>query len=124
MAQQENAPNKPVHLMFLCGAIVAFYLTQWTVDWIWGYFVRTPDEFLVSVGSAIFAVATATILYRNDRWYFTASEIAAELGKVTWPTPKEVRAATMVVVVMAIISALILGLFDLVWSQLTEVVYG
>ncbi len=124
MAQQENAPNKPVHLMFLCGAIVAFYLTQWTVDWIWGYFVRTPDEFLVSVGSAIFAVVGAVLMYRSDRYYFTANEISAELSKVTWPTPKEVRAATLVVIIMAIVSALILGLFDLVWSQLTEVVYG
>ena len=43
---------------------------------------------------------------------------------MTWPTAKEVRTATMVVVVMAIISAVILGLFDAVWSKLTELVYG
>ena len=29
-----------------------------------------------------------------------------------------------VVVVMAIVSAMILGLFDFVWSKLTELVYG
>ena len=29
MAQQENAPNKPVHLMYLCGAVLLFYLLQW-----------------------------------------------------------------------------------------------
>ena len=40
------------------------------------------------------------------------------------PTAKEVRAATIVVVVMAIISSIILGVFDLVWSNLTELVYG
>ncbi len=124
MAQQENAPNKPVHLMFLTGAIVAFYLTQWSVDWIWGYFVHTPDEFIVTVASAIFALTLGVVLYRNDRIFHLATEVASELGKVTWPTAKEVRAATIVVVVMALISAMILGVFDLVWSQLTEVVYG
>ena len=30
----------------------------------------------------------------------------------------------MVVIVMAILSALILGFFDFVWSNLTELVYG
>lgn len=124
MAQQENAPNKPVHLMFLCGAIVCFYLTQWTTDWIWGYFVKAPDELYVSVFAATFTIVLGTILYRSDRIYNLSNEVASELGKVTWPTAKEVRAATLVVVIMTLVSAFVLGLFDLVWSQLTEVVYG
>lgn len=124
MAQQENAPNKPVHLMFLTGAIVTFYVAKWTIDWIWGYFVATPDELIMSLAAAAFATTLAVVLYRNDRIYTLATEVASELGKVTWPTPKEVRAATIVVVVMTLISAFVLGLFDLVWSQLTEVVYG
>lgn len=124
MAQADNAPNKPVHLMFLTGAIVAFYLTKWTIDWIWGYFVTTPDEFVITAIAAVFAVILAAVLYRNDRVFTLANEVSAELSKVTWPTPKEVRAATIVVVVMALLSAFILGFFDLVWSNLTEVVYG
>ena len=92
MAQQENAPNKPVHLMYLCGAVLA--------------------------------TVTGIVLYRSDKYYYLANEVASELKKVTWPTAKEVRTATMVVVVMAIISAIILGLFDFVWSNLTELVYG
>lgn len=124
MAQQENAPNKPVHLMFLSGAIVAFYVAKWTIDWIWGYFVAVPDELIVTAGAALLATALAIALYRNDRVYTLANEVSSELSKVTWPTSKEVRAATIVVVVMTLVSALILGFFDLVWSQLTEVVYG
>ena len=27
--------------MFLCGAVLTFYVLQWTVDWVWGYF--SPD---------------------------------------------------------------------------------
>ncbi len=86
MAQQDNAPNKPVHLMYLIGAVILFYLLQWTIDWIWGYFGTAPSEFQISM----MALAGATI----------------------------------VVIVMAIISALILGVFDAVWSKLTELVYG
>jgi preprotein translocase subunit SecE len=64
------------------------------------------------------------VLYRNDRIYHLANEVSSELKKVTWPTAKEVRTATFTVIVMAIISAIILGLFDLVWTNVTELVYG
>ena len=124
MAQQENAPNKPVHLMYLVGAVVLFYLLQWSIDWIWGYFSTPPGDFTISMMAAIGATAAGVIMYRNDRYFHLANEVASELKKVTWPTAKEVRAATIVVIVMAIVSAMILGLFDFFWSNLTELVYG
>jgi preprotein translocase subunit SecE len=124
VAQQENAPNKPVHLMYLVGVIVLFYVLQWSVDWIWGYFGTAPNETYVSMGAAAIAIVTGVVMYRSDKYYYLANEVASELKKVTWPTPKEVRTATTVVILMAIISAIILGLFDFVWSNLTELVYG
>ena len=69
MAQQENAPNKPVHLMFLTGAIVAFYLTQWTIEWIWGYFATAPSELIVTSIAGLATLLGAVTLYRNDRVY-------------------------------------------------------
>lgn len=126
MAQQDNAPNKPVHLMYLSGAVLLFYVLQWTTDWVWGYFSpeTIPSEFKIMMISAGIALVTSIVMYRSDKYYGLANEVAGELKKVTWPSPKEVRAATLVVIVMAIISAIILGLFDLVWSNLTELVYG
>lgn len=126
MSQQENAPNKPVHLMYLCGAVLLFYVLQWTTDWVWGYFSpeTIPSEFKITLLSAVIALVTGVVMYRSDKYYGLANEVAGELKKVTWPSVKEVRAATVVVIVMAIISAIILGLFDLVWSNLTELVYG
>jgi preprotein translocase subunit SecE len=121
---QENAPNKPVHLIYLCGAVLLFYLLQWSIDWVWGYFATSPSDSKISLMAAAGAVIAGVVLYRNDRIYHLANEVSAELKKVTWPTAKEVRTATIVVIVMAIISAIILGLFDFVWSNLTELVYG
>ncbi len=120
----ENAPNKPVHLMYLCGAVLTFYVLQWSIDWIWGYFGTPPSELNVTLLSGAVAVIGAVVLYRNDRVYNLANEITGELKKVTWPTVKEVRTATMVVITMAVVSAVILALFDFVWSNLTELVYG
>jgi preprotein translocase SecE subunit len=124
VAHTENAPNKPVHLMFLCGTIVTFYLSQWTTDWIWGYFATTPDEFVITASSAVFSILLAVILYKSDRIYGLANEVSVELGKVTWPGAKEVRAAAIVVIIVSIVTAMITGLFDFTWSNLTEMVYG
>jgi preprotein translocase subunit SecE len=120
----ENAPNKPVHLIYLCGAVLLFYVLQWSIDWGWSFFGTPPSEMNISLASAAIALFATVVLYRNDRIYTLANEVSSELKKVTWPTAKEVRAATFVVIVMAIISAVILGLFDLLWSQLTDMVYG
>lgn len=122
--QQENAPNKPVHLMFLIGAVLLFYVTQWSIDWIWGYFGSPPTEFKITMFSALSTIIIATYCYRNDRIYTLANEVAGELKKVTWPTAKEVRTATLVVIVMAIVSAIILGAMDMIWTNITELVYG
>lgn len=124
MAQQENAPNKPVHLMYLCGAVLLFYMMQWTIDWLWGYVGTPPSEFKISLASGAIAIIAGIALYRNDRVFTLANEVAGELKKVTWPTAKEVRTATVVVVVMSVVSAIILGVFDLAWTNLTELVYG
>jgi len=126
VAQQDNAPNKPVHLIYLCGAVILFYVLQWTIDWVWGYFWPSslPSGFTLTMVSAVAAVVAGIVLYRSDKYYNLANEVASELKKVTWPSAKEVRSATVVVIVMAIISAAILGMFDMVWSNLTELVYG
>jgi preprotein translocase subunit SecE len=121
---QDNAPNKPVHLIYLCGAVLLFYLLQWSIDWVWGYFATSPSESKISLLAGVSAIVIGVTLYRNDRVYNLANEVSSELKKVTWPTAKEVRAATTVVIVMAIVSAVILGIFDLVWTNLTELVYG
>jgi preprotein translocase subunit SecE len=110
--------------MFLVGVIALFYVLQWSVDWIWGYFGTPPSETRISLVSAAIATLLGVVMYRSDKYYHLANEVASELKKVTWPTAKEVRSATFVVIVMAIISAVILGLFDFVWSNVTELVYG
>ena len=120
----DNVPNKPVHLYYLCAGLIFFYLLQWTIDWLWGYFTRTPSEFYVTTGSAIVTLFLGIYFYRHERVYTLATEVAAELKKVSWPTAGEVKTATIVVIIMTIISALILGFFDLVWSKFTQFIYG
>ena len=50
-------------------------------------------------------------------------EVCVELSKVTWPTRKETWSQTIVVIVVSIIAAIILGVFDAFWAQITDLIY-
>jgi preprotein translocase subunit SecE len=117
-------PNKAVHLMFLTGGLILFFLLNRTATWIWGYFARTTNEFVIDGLALAVALAVGIALFKNERIFALANDVTSELRKVTWPTRKETQAATIVVIVTVIIAAIILGLFDMVWSFLTDRIYG
>ena len=117
-------PNKAVHLMFLSGGIILFFLLYWTGDWLVGYVTRHPNEYILQGIAAAIALGTGITLYRNERVYTLANEVATELKKVTWPTRKETQAATLVVIVTVIVAAILLGSFDMIWSWVTDRIYG
>ena len=64
--------------------------------------------------------AVAIYLWMNKRTHEVSVEIASELRKVSWPSVAETRAATIAVIVASIISAVLLGLFDVLWQFLTD----
>jgi preprotein translocase subunit SecE len=123
-AQEEEGPNKAVHIMFLTGGLLLFFVLNWTGEWVWSNFVRHPNDLAINGFAALVALIGGIWLYRNDRIYTLAHEIASELKKVTWPTKKETQLGTFVVIVMVIVSAIILGTFDMVWAALTDAIYG
>ena len=64
--------------------------------------------------------AVAIYLWTNPRTHEVSIGIASELRKVSWPGIAETRAATIAVIVASIISAVLLGLFDVLWQFLTD----
>ena len=75
------------------------------------------------LGYAI-AVATGLFCWRDARVREPANEVVEELGRVTWPTMEETRAATGAVIIASLVCAVILGLFDYGWGLITHSVYG
>jgi preprotein translocase subunit SecE len=66
------------------------------------------------------AAAAAIYCWVNPKVHEVSLEIASELRKVSWPSFAETRAATIAVIVASIISAVLLGLFDVFWQFLTD----
>jgi preprotein translocase subunit SecE len=86
----------------------AIFGEDWTVTTVIGYAI---------------AAGTAIAFWRNARAHRISLEVAGELKKVTWPSLRETRAATVAVVVATFIAAIILGLFDFVWARLSALIY-
>ncbi len=74
------------------------------------------------LGFAI-AAATAIVVWRIPRTQTVSLEVALELQRVTWPSLRETRAATVAVIVASAVAAVILGVFDMVWSWLSAKIY-
>ncbi|MEM6958459.1 MAG: preprotein translocase subunit SecE [Myxococcota bacterium] len=82
-----------------------------------------PDPNYLTLGAATAAGLIALVLYRNPGVNRFSRDVAYELEHVTWPTKDETWSNTVVVVIVSIIAAVILGVFDAVWSAVTDLIY-
>ena len=115
--------NRLVHIMFFAvGMILAVVLIK-AVDWVWGYFAKPPAFYVQAIG--LFMAGGATLMaWKHPVVFSAANEVAVELKKVTWPTGQETKWGTIVVIVTVIVAAILLSLYDLIWSSATGWVYG
>ena len=52
------------------------------------------------------------------------SEAKAELKKVTWPSPKQTMASTLVVIIIVFIVSIYLGIIDFGLAKLVKLILG
>jgi preprotein translocase subunit SecE len=97
---------------------LVFTYARWNDPAIFG-----EDWTLTTVLGFVIAAAAAVAAWRIPRTQTVSLEVASELKKVTWPTMRETRAATVAVVVATFVAAIILGLFDYVWAKISSLVY-
>ena len=109
--------------MFAVGGIILAWLLTKCGEWVWSYFGK-PNGFAVGTGAFLIAGVVTLIAWRNEELFELASEVTAELRKVTWPTRKETVSSTIIVIVTTLVSSVFLGLFDGVWSWVTRMIYG
>ncbi len=74
------------------------------------------------IGFAVAAVV-AVVVWRVPKTQSASFEVALELRRVTWPTMRETRAATIAVIAASFVAAIILGGFDAAWAWLSSLIY-
>jgi preprotein translocase subunit SecE len=129
-----------VHAAFFAAGILAAFVASKTFVLVWnqlsgwpaavravpqlvGYTEEQRDSIGLVVGAVIGAL-TVIQSYRKESVRTWASEVAAELSKVTWPTREAVLNGTLVVVVASALATVYVTILDRIWSFLTTLVYG
>ena len=117
-----------VHAIFFAGAIALAWLFIQIVDTTWTRlnlsigWVPAPRDWLIFVIGGVAGFGVAIYMWRHPKVNRLAIEVVTELSKVTWPTRKELSASTVVVIVVSVVASIILGVFDLIWSNRSELV--
>ncbi len=114
-----------VALFFLFAGLVAAYVCHRAAESIFSLarINNAPvlgDNFpLSALIGAVIGLGVAAALFNMQRTHTLAGEVVDELNKVAWPTSAETRMNTMVVIVTSVVASLILGVFDITFSQLS-----
>jgi preprotein translocase subunit SecE len=81
--------------------------------------IRNIDLILRGL-STFSGVVLFVSLYRHRVVNQFMNEVVLELSRVHWPSARETRVSTFVVVLMVLISGMILGLLDYLWVQVVR----
>jgi len=111
-----------VQLVYVVVALTLIWLFDHIINGIW-YLFADPNESIVTAGAVVAGIVGTIVLYGNKPVYGLIHDVADEMSRVSWPTRKETSQSTIVVVVTSIVAALMLFLFDSVWSAVTDLVY-
>ena len=122
----ENQRQKLVNLCYIVGSFLLAYIvlelsTRFSA--IYDLEARVTNlEAILRVVSIASGLGLFIYLIKSDRVNQYMNEVVAELSRVTWPTPEDTKNATIVVIIMVIISGMMLGFLDFVWSEVFKAI--
>ena len=122
-------PKRYVAIFYVFAAIALAKFLEKIVSLLFSY-ARLNDATVLVEGwttatviGFVVAAVVAVVVWRIPKTQTVSLEIALELKRVTWPSLRETRAATIAVVVASFIASIILGVFDFIWGRLSALVY-
>ncbi len=121
-------PKRIVAIAYVVAALALGVFLEKVIELVLAYarvndFAVLGDWSLSTVLGFGLAAAAAVVVWRIPRTQTVSLEVALELQRVTWPSLRETRAATVAVIVASAVAAVILGVFDMVWSWLSAKIY-
>jgi preprotein translocase subunit SecE len=119
-----------VQFSYAAGAVTLAWFLIKSSNAIWTILADTvdsvpePNATMIAVGAGLVAFIVAVVTYRSKKIHTFVVEVCVELSKVTWPSRKETRSQTIVVLIVSVIAAVILGVYDAIWSHITDLIYN
>lgn len=126
-----NSNRRWVAMTFLAFGILLWILSTKFIATLMGWigieefdFHLVGERFTLTTLVGLLIGGFATLYsYRHQVLSTLMNEVVVELKKVTWPTGKETRSATVVVIITVFLMAVFLGVFDLFWSKFMDALY-
>ena len=116
--------QKWVNLTYILGAgMVAYVVFElgFSLAGQWDLEARVNNiDLIIRGASVVMGALMFLFLYRSDRINQYMNEVVVELSRVTWPTAKDTYKATIVVIIMVLISGMFLGGMDALWTRLIQ----
>lgn len=116
----ENQQQKWVTLSYLAvAALLSFVALQLGQKLVGVYDLEAKvrnAEMILRIFSIFVGALLFFALYRSEQVTQFVSEVVVELSRVTWPNQKETSSATILVIIMVLISGLFLGFLDYLWT--------
>jgi len=112
-----------VQFAFVALAVFIVYVTDKLVTFVWEFWAEPSDTIVTAIAVAL-GLAGSFLAYQNDRFRDFCTEVVTELSKVTWPTREETWYSTLVVLTASFIAAVYTGMFDAIWSAVTDLIYS
>ena len=140
VATTQLGTQRYVHAAFFVAGILIAYISGKMLSAGWSYLadwapaaraipqlVRVPEDerdSMTLVAGAVVGTVSVIQVYRRETIRRWADEVAAELGKVSWPNRETVVNGTLVVMLASTIATVYVAILDRFWSFLTTLVYG
>lgn len=132
--KMETAPQplgltRWVQFAFLMTGLLAFWLFDKVIGASWNMLAESfhslpePEGRYITPASLLLAVGVIILLFRHQRISRFSHEVASEMTRVNWPDRQETMKQTGVVLIVSILASLILGLFDIIWGNVTDLIY-
>jgi preprotein translocase subunit SecE len=112
-----------VQFAFVAFAVFIVFVTDKLVTFGWEFWAEPNDTIVTAIAVAV-GLAGTFLAYQNDRFRDFCTEVVTELSKVTWPTREETWYSTLVVLTASFIAAVYTGMFDAIWSAVTDLIYN
>jgi len=122
-------PRRYVAIFYVLAALAFGFFLERIVALAFSY-ARINDFLVFGEGWSLstvvgfgLAAIVAFVVWRIPKTQTASLEVALELRRVTWPTLRETRAATVAVIAASFVAAIILGGFDAAWAWLSSLIY-
>ncbi len=121
--------EKYVNALFLLGGAVVWLVSQHYLGVVFGYFqlgrkLGPATEWIQILLPLLLAFLTFALLRSNRKSHSFTEESVVELTKVSWPTSKEVRFGTLIVIIAVVMAGICLGLLDIGLNSVVRTLIG